>query len=412
MFLKKVLSLILIGLFLCLKAVAQTEEKDSLCLGIQEIQKTDSLVVNVPKSTETDSLHLGTQKVDERSTRLAEFTQGCKKAYKVSTHGLRVAGRKLNDVDTLYISPNKYNLAFMLEQSTWFEHYRVGGGRGEANQSINFAPNANAKLGIYFGWRWIFLGVSFDIKDLLGKHRSPNEKRRKEVVFNLYSSKFGVDLYSRRTGSDFKITSYSGFDLDNDYSDTNFEGFESKIKGMNAYWIFNHRKFSFPAAYSQSTNQRRSCGSLMAGFSYSQHRINFDQSLLPEEMQEQIKAPLQFNKLKYTDYNLSVGYGYNWVFAKNCLLNVSLLPAIGFKKARVDDQPSSDESGWKEWIKDVNFDLITRAGITWNNSKFYIGASLVLHTYDYRKENFSMTNSFGSFRVYMGLNFWKKKEYK
>ena len=360
----------------------------------------------------TDSMRLGEQRIDKHPTHFAEIAKGLKKVYKVSTHGLKRAGQKLNDVDTLYISPNKYNFAFMLEQSTWFEHYRVGGGRGDSNQSINFAPNANAKLGVYFGWRWIFLGVSFDFKDILGKPKSPNQKRRKELVFNLYSSKFGVDLYSRQTGSDFKITSYSNFDLENDYVDTHFEGFESKIKGLNAYWIFNHRKFSYPAAFSQSTNQRRSCGSLMAGFSYSQHRIKFDQTLLPPDMQAQIRPSLQFHNLKYTDYNLSVGYGYNWVFARNCLLNVSLLPAIGFKKARVDDRPTNTESGWKEWIKDVNFDLITRAGITWNNSKYYIGASLVLHTYDYRKENFSMTNSFGSLRIYMGFNFWKKKEYK
>jgi hypothetical protein len=69
---------------------------------------------------------------------------------------------------------------------------------------------------------------------------------------------------------------------------------------------------------------------------------------------------------------------------------------------------------WVGWslIRDINFDLITRAGITWNNSKYYVGASLVLHTYDYRKPTFSMTNSFGSLRIYMGFNFWKKKEYR
>ena len=412
MFFLKAIFLFLFSFFLSTKLAAQTEKEDSICLRNQCYHPEDNPIKTSEEINFTDSLHLGLKKINKRTTRLSEFTEGIKKMYKISTHGLIEAGKMLNDVDTLYISPNKYNLAFMLEQSTWFEHYKLGGGYGDSNQSIHFAPNANLKLGVYFGWRWIFLGISFDVKDLLGKHKSPNEKKRKEFVFNLYSSKFGVDLYSRHTGSDFKITSYSNFDLKQDYTDTNFEGFESKIKGLNAYWIFNHKKFSYPAAFSQSTNQRRNCGSLMAGFSYSKHRITFDQTLLPKEMQEQIKEPLQFNKLKYSDYNLSIGYGYNWVFAKNCLLNVSLLPAIGFKKARVDNRPTNEDSSWTQWIKDVNFDLITRAGITWNNSKYYVGASLVLHTYDYRKENFSMTNSFGSFRIYMGLNFLKKKEYK
>ena len=125
-----------------------------------------------------------------------------------------------------------------------------------------------------------------------------------------------------------------------------------------------------------------------------------------------------------------MGYGYNWVFAKNCLLNISLLPAIAYKKTRINDQPTQSGTNWTQWIRDINFDLITRAGITWNNSKYYVGASLVLHTYDYRKPTFSMTNSFGShtydyrkptfsmtnsfgsLRIYMGFNFWKKKEYR
>jgi hypothetical protein len=64
------------------------------------------------------------------------------------------------------------------------------------------------------------------------------------------------------------------------------------------------------------------------------------------------------------------------------------------------------------WIKDINFDLITRAGITYNNSKWFVGASLVMHTYDYRKTNLSVTNSFGTLRIYAGFNFWKKPEYR
>ena len=34
--------------------------------------------------------------------------------------------KDFNAIDTTYISPNLYNLAFMLEHSTWYEHYRLG----------------------------------------------------------------------------------------------------------------------------------------------------------------------------------------------------------------------------------------------------------------------------------------------
>lgn len=323
---------------------------------------------------------------------------------------IRHTGRKIrkvvNNVDTNYISPNRYNLAFMLEHSTWYEHYRLGSRENERPQSINFSPNMGMKLGVYFGWRWIFLGYTFDIEDLFGGNKNKADKT--EMSLNIYSSKFGIDLYYRKTGSDFKLRSANGFELSSPLKEQDFSGLESKIKGLNGYWIFNHRKFSYPAVYSQSTNQRRSAGSFMAGFSYSQHTIYFDYTQLPIELKNDLNTNLHFRKVKYSDYSLGFGYGYNWVFKKNWVANLSLLPGIGFKKAKIDDVEYNDRS----WIKDINFDLITRAGITYNNSKYFVGASLVMHTYDYRKTNLSVTNSFGTLRIYAGFNFWKKPEYR
>ena len=327
---------------------------------------------------------------------------------------VRQTGREIRDkvkdfnaIDTTYISPNLYNLAFMLEHSTWYEHYRLGNNASKDPQRLNFSPSLGTKLGIYFGWRWIFLGYTFDIEDLFGDNK--NKPKKKEMSLNIYSSKFGVDLYYRKTGSDFKLRSFDNIGIDNpSLENKHFDGLESSIKGLNAYWIFNHRKFSYPAAYSQSTNQRRSAGSFMAGFSYSQHSISFDYEKLPAAILERINPSLKFSHIKYSDYSLGFGYGYNWVFAKNWVSNLSLLPGIGYKKSKIDDNDFRNES----WIKDINFDLITRAGIVYNNAKYFVGASLVLHTYDYRKPSLSVTNSFGTLRIYAGFNFWKKKEYK
>ncbi len=337
---------------------------------------------------------------------LVNLTDGIATTVRHTGRKIRKVGKEFNAVDTTFISPNLYNLAFMLEHSSWYEYYRLGSNSNNGEQSISFSPNANFKLGVYFGWRWIFLGYSFDVKDIFGGHK--NKAKKTEMALNLYSSKFGVDLYWRKTGSDFKIRSYNGFQLNTPTKNMDFNGFQSKIKGLNAYWIFNYKRFSYPAAYSQSTNQRKSAGSLMAGFSYSQHNISFDYDKLPTEMRDQLHNALLFKKVKYSDYSLCLGYGYNWVFAENWVSNLSLLPAIAYKKSKINDTPQPHT----HWIKDINFDLITRASIVYNNSKYFAGAALVMHTYDYRKEDFSLTNTFGTLRVYVGLNFWKKKEYR
>lgn len=357
-----------------------------------QVEKTDTLIP-IQKSNILSALADGIVTTGEDVARSIRYTG-------------RQIRKVVNNVDTNYISPNKYNLSFMLEHSTWYEHYRLGSTEHGRPQRLNFAPNMGMKLGIYFGWRWIFLGYTFDIEDLIGKNKNKSDKT--EMSLNIYSSKFGVDLYYRKTGSDFKLRSSEGFLTNNNDNSIDFNGLRSNIKGLNAYWIFNHRKFSYPAVYSQSTNQRKNAGSFMAGFSYSQHTIYFDYNLLPANMKNELNSNLRFNKVYYSDYSLGFGYGYNWVFKKNWAANLSLLPGVGFKKAKINDQNDSKN----DWIKDIDFNLITRAGITYNNSKYFIGAALVMHTYDYRKTYLSVTNSFGTLRIYAGFNFWKKREYK
>ena len=85
-----------------------------------------------------------------------------------------------------------------------------------------------------------------------------------------------------------------------------------------------HRHFSYPAAYNQSTVQRKSCGSVMLGLGFSKQHISFDYHKLPsvligEEGDEKIVEELKFSSINYNYYYASVGYAYNWVFARNWL---------------------------------------------------------------------------------------------
>lgn len=45
---------------------------------------------------------------------------------------------------------------------------------------------------------------------------------------------------------------------------------------------------------------------------------------------------MKVNNIKYTNANISFGYAYNWVFARNCLACLSLTPAIAYKASDVD----------------------------------------------------------------------------
>jgi hypothetical protein len=311
-----------------------------------------------------------------------------------------------NDFDTTYISPNRYNYALMLDHFTNYEYYSVGTAVPEP-QRLRFTPNPRNKIGAYFGWRWIFLGWSVDTDGLLGKKSGKN--RGTEFDLSLYSSKFGVDLFYRRTGNDYKIHQVTGFSdrIPSNYSE-DFNGLKVNMKGFNLYYIFNNRHFSYPAAFSQSTNQRRNAGSLIAGLSVSTHNLKFDYTKLPELIQETMNPGMKVRHIKYTNISLNFGYAYNWVFARNCLACLSLCPAIAYKTSRIEKEA---EEG-NDWYKNFNIDFILRAGVVYNNSKYFAGASFLGRTYDYYRDNFSLNNGFGTLQIYAGFNFYLKKEHR
>ena len=311
-----------------------------------------------------------------------------------------------SDFDTLYISPNRYNYALMVTHFSNFEYYSVTSELPQP-QKLSFSPNPHNKIGLYFGWRWIFLGWSVDVDDI---YRKTNRKNRgTEFDLSLYSSKLGVDIFYRRTGNNYKIHKIRGFydEIPSNYSE-NFNGLKVDIKGLNLYYIFNNRKFSYPAAFSQSTNQRRNAGTFIAGFSISKHNLDFDYEELPEYIQEKMNPGMKVNKIKYTNANISFGYAYNWVFARNCLACISLTPAIAYKASDVDAETHEG----KQWYSKFNLDFLLRAGVVYNNGKYFVGSSFVGKNYNYHRNNFSLDNGFGTLQIYAGFNFNLRKEYR
>lgn len=311
-----------------------------------------------------------------------------------------------SDFDTLYISPNRYNYALMATHFSNFEYYSVTSEFPQP-QKLSFSPNPHNKIGLYFGWRWIFLGWSVDIDDI---YRKTNRKNKgTEFDLSLYSSKLGVDIFYRRTGNNYKIHKIRGFydEIPSDYSE-DFSGLKVDIKGLNLYYIFNNRKFSYPAAFSQSTNQRRNAGTFIAGFSISKHNLDFDYQQLPAYIQERMNPGMKVNKIKYTNANISFGYAYNWVFARNCLACLSLTPAIAYKASDVDAETQEG----KAWYSKFNLDFLLRAGVVYNNGKYFVGTSFVGKNYNYHRNNFSLDNGFDTLQVYVGFNFHLRKEYR
>lgn len=319
--------------------------------------------------------------------------------------------RAFNEMDTTYIQPNKYNWAFLFQNTNAFESYTIK--ETKSHQSITFSPKPGVRIGPYLGWRWLFFGYTFDISSLWKGHKST----KTEFELSLYSSMLMCDLIYRRTGDDFQLRRLSGFDQNAEQLEGKyFNGVRSNTIGINAYYIFNHKRFSYPAAYAQSTVQKKSCGTWKAGFSFDLHELNFDYRKLPDNLP--LSDDLKFKQNKYWNLSISAGYGYNWVFKKNCLLNISLTPAIGYTHnyghTTLNTETDTDKQVLFKHFNRNNFHLncTGRLGVVWNNTRNFAGMSLIVHTFNFKHTNLFTNNTFGTLNFYVGLNFIKRKEYR
>ena len=320
---------------------------------------------------------------------------------------------KLDAYDENYIEPNHYNYAFMLQNTHYWQHYRLRAEEESRNrhQQIDISPRSSVKVGPYFGWRWIFLGYTFDVGSM-GK-----ATKNTEFTLSLYSAKVRGDLMYIRNKENFKLGDVKGFPGVNNHAfrGMDFNGMKSYTTMANIYYVFNNRHFSYPAAYAQSTVQRISAGSFILGLRYDHHKIHFDHRQLPEALQEAPNgSPILFDAMKigkvnYYNIGVSMGYAYNWVPARNLLVNLSVSPSLGYKKTR---GVPWDENVLIDDVKAFNFDFTTRAAIVWNNTRCYAGASFVNYIYGYRRAYFNFRNSINYLNFYVGINFHRRKQSK
>ena len=164
--------------------------------------------------------------------------------------------------------------------------------------------NRKATVSVGVSYLGISLSASLNPAKLMGKYHDY------ELNFNSYGRRFGFDIVYQDAKNFTGWHDHEGMERI-----TLPDGVLSvKTLNLNAFYVFNSRRFSYPAAFSQSYIQRRSAGSvLLAASAMGQHAtLDWDQ-----EMQ-----------LKMTNISLGAGYGYNYVPGQGWLLHISALPTF------------------------------------------------------------------------------------
>ncbi len=163
-------------------------------------------------------------------------------------------------------------------------------------------------------YRGMALGLAVNPAKLAGKS--------KDYEFNLNS-------YGNRFGFDVVYVASNTFRGRQNVGDVRYDigkGYVSqKALNLNFYYAFNYRRFSFPAAFSQSYIQRRSAGSWMVGASFDGSETKVKGASGGDIGGMALLSPMA---IRMNELAIGGGYGYNLVVGKHLLFHLSSLPTF------------------------------------------------------------------------------------
>lgn len=185
---------------------------------------------------------------------------------------------------------------------------------------VDLKSSPKGKVSFSLGYSGITLSASAK-----PEHLTRAKEQDLEFRFDVYSRKFGFEaeasLIHSLEGS-FLIESALLIPSLNGDSvlDLNLpNGFVSQANFfLSGYYVFNNRKFSYPAAFTQSYIQKRSTGSLIAGAN-----LGFGQLTLGDSTQG-----TELYQITNLFISMGVGYGYNFVLPHNWLFHISAIPYL------------------------------------------------------------------------------------
>ena len=214
----------------------------------------------------------------------------------------------------------------------------------------------------------------------------------KDYEFNLnyYSSRLSLDFSYQRSES------LAG-DIVGDRGEQRLESGEAALKVLNiaGYYTFHHRRFSYPAAFTQSYVQRRSAGSWLAGISYQGGSIKTTDEL-------KLRNPDAPDVRIYIGHlGIGGGYGYNWVPSKKWLLHFSMLPTFV-----VYNRNNMTVNDVRKEAEHMRFNMIfnERAAVVYNFSpRYFTGVTAVVNTSLFKDDNVTVNQNKWRARAFFGM---------
>lgn len=286
--------------------------------------------------------------------------------------------------DTSYVVRPEGRLTLKVRMNQTGNTFHAKGTVNDIYSKADLSTSHKTTFSLAAIYRGIGVGVAINPAKWKGLYKDY------EFNLNYYSSRLSLDASYQRSES------LAG-DITGDRGDQRLESGDVTMKVLNlaGYYTFNHRRFSFPAAFTQSYIQRRSAGSWLAGISYQGGSIETNDALFA-------RSPNAPDVRIYIGHiGIGGGYGYNWVLGKRWLLHFSMLPTFV-----VYNRNNMTVNGDRKKAQHMRFNMIfnERAAIVYNFSpRYFAGATLVMNNSIFDDKSVVVNQNKWRARAFLGM---------
>lgn len=218
---------------------------------------------------------------------------------------------RMTNCDSTFVGLPEYNWAFKINGIFSFSNFRIRfNGTPDCDYAIiKLGSGVSFKSSFSLAYKGLEAGYTFD-------------------QTNRYNRDFKFSSYGKRFGGEFQYQSYKDakatIETHNPDSHLSYPNEYFNRMTINGYYVFNYKKFSYPAAITQTYNQLKPAGSflLSASVFYNKVKLFTDESDFAQVCNPTISL---------WQASIGGGYGYNFLFFKNHLLfHLSAMPMVLF----------------------------------------------------------------------------------
>lgn len=229
-----------------------------------------------------------------------------------------------NHYDSTYVEGTGKNWKLMLKNTNFMDTY--AGHLTSQKVPILLNSNIFSTFGFQLSFMAVSAGYTFNVNNLITGKKVKNKK----LDFSFTCSRIAIDAYYHDDQSEVNLHRLGQY-KSRKLGSQKFDGLMRNAYGLYGYYFFNHTKYAQAAAYCFSKIQKRSSGSFIAGVHLSHQNIEMDFNRLGSFLKQYLPPDQLHFLFRYNDYSALFGYGYNWVFHRNWLYNVTLSSGLGYR---------------------------------------------------------------------------------